>query len=100
MKTIDRLVVSTPGRVCLFGEHQDYLHLPVVACAISLRMSVAGKRRPEPCVHIALPDIDAEESFLLGGALEYVRERDYYRSVVNVLLKHGFSFSGGLDCVV
>jgi hypothetical protein len=27
----DKFVVSTPGRICLFGEHQDYLHLPVIA---------------------------------------------------------------------
>ena len=23
-----------PGRTCLFGDHQDYLGLPVIACAI------------------------------------------------------------------
>jgi galactokinase len=25
------MIVSTPGRLCLFGEHQDYLGLPVIA---------------------------------------------------------------------
>lgn len=28
--------VTAPGRLCLFGEHQDYLHLPVIACALPL----------------------------------------------------------------
>ncbi len=26
--------VTAPGRICLFGEHQDFLGLPVIACAI------------------------------------------------------------------
>ena len=29
--------------MCLFGEHQDYLHLPVVPCAISLRVTIEGR---------------------------------------------------------
>ena len=29
-------VSFAPGRVCLFGEHQDYLGLPVIAAAIPL----------------------------------------------------------------
>ncbi|MBT7422666.1 MAG: galactokinase family protein, partial [Candidatus Marinimicrobia bacterium] len=37
--------VTTPGRICLFGEHQDYLGLPVIAMAISLRISITGKQR-------------------------------------------------------
>jgi galactokinase len=29
-----------PGRVCLFGEHQDYLHLPVIAFALPLSCEI------------------------------------------------------------
>jgi galactokinase len=29
---------STPGRIYLFGEHQDYLGLPVIAIAINKRV--------------------------------------------------------------
>ena len=36
--------VSTPGRICLFGEHQDYLSLPVVSMAISLYSTILGKK--------------------------------------------------------
>ncbi len=38
------LCASAPGRVCLFGEHQDYLDLPVIPCAISRRMTISGHR--------------------------------------------------------
>jgi len=34
--------INTPGRICFFGEHQDYLGLPVIAMAISLRANLTG----------------------------------------------------------
>ena len=30
------ITVSTPSRICLFGEHQDYLGLEVIASAGSM----------------------------------------------------------------
>ncbi len=94
------LRVSTPGRVCLFGEHQDYLQLPVVPCAISLRIAIEGGRRNDSLVHLALPDINAEISFSLAEPLTYQEERDYFRSAVNVMQRAGFTFAAGLDAVV
>ncbi|MFX1282624.1 MAG: galactokinase family protein [Promethearchaeota archaeon] len=32
--------VSSPGRICLFGEHQDYLGLPVIPMAINKRLKL------------------------------------------------------------
>ncbi|MCH1575403.1 MAG: galactokinase family protein, partial [Flavobacteriales bacterium] len=31
----EAFVSSAPGRLCLFGEHQDYLGLPVIAMAMN-----------------------------------------------------------------
>ncbi len=91
---------STPGRVCLFGEHQDYLNLPIIASAISLRISVEGRKRDDSSVIIHLPDIDGEELFSLGDPIQYDKERDYFKSVVSVLRRHGMTFSKGLECTV
>ena len=33
---------KAPARICLFGDHQDYLGLPVIACAINKYMIVEG----------------------------------------------------------
>jgi galactokinase len=96
----NRIRVSTPGRVCLFGEHQDYLHLPVVPCAISLRIEIDAGYRDDSTIRIALPDLGTTEEFSLRGDLPYVRERDYFRSAVNVLRRSGYHLSRGLDCVV
>jgi galactokinase len=92
--------VSSPGRVCLFGEHQDYLGLPVVPCAISLRVGVEGTKRADRLAVLNLPDIGRYESFSLESPLAYEKERDYLRSSVNILLRHGFTFSSGVECTV
>jgi galactokinase len=38
----NRIKVSAPGRICLFGEHQDYLGLPVITAAIDLRLELTA----------------------------------------------------------
>jgi len=92
--------ISTPGRVCLFGEHQDYLHLPVVAAAISLRISITGKKRNDRLIHIDLPNISRIEIIDLDEPIIYAEQRDYFKSALNVLSRKGFTFSGGFNCVV
>lgn len=94
------LTISTPGRVCLFGEHQDYLGLPVIPCAISLRIRMDATRIPAREARIHLPDIGREECFALNGRVPYTEERDYFRSSVNVMLRHGYTYSGGIEAVV
>ena len=96
----DRVNVSTPGRVCLFGEHQDYLGLPVIPCAISLRIEITGGPTRKPLFHLSLPDIGSEISIPLNKPITYSVERDYFRSVVNVLRRKGFTFSSGCEGVV
>jgi galactokinase len=91
--------VSSPGRICLFGEHQDYLDLPVVPLAISLRVAVEGRRRTDTRVHLTLPNIGSKDAFSLGAPLPYRWERDYFRSGVNVLRRAGYTFSSGFDCI-
>jgi len=97
---LSELRVTTPGRICLFGEHQDYLNLPVIASAISLRVSIEGHKRDDSRVIIHLPDIGRVESFSFSEAIAYDKERDYLKSVVNVLLRHGLHFSRGIECTV
>lgn len=92
--------VSTPGRICLFGEHQDYLGLPVIAAAISKRVSLEGTSTIDNYIKIKLPDINNEEIFSLTEKLTYELERDYFKSAFNVMKRKGFTFSKGIDCEV
>jgi galactokinase len=97
---MDRFSVSAPGRLCLFGEHQDYLGLPVITAAINLRISITGKKRKDRIFHLELPDIGGRETINLTQPIVYLRERDYFRSGLNVLLRQNVEFTQGYDCLV
>jgi len=92
-----KLLVSSPGRICLFGEHQDYLNLEVIASAISLRFYIEGKPRADRQFIIHLPDIGEVERFIPESELPYLKKRDYLRSAVNILLRLGCRFQSGWE---
>src|SRR5688572_13440988 len=87
---------SAPGRICLFGEHQDYLGLPIIASAISRRFYFEGRPRQDSEVRVHLRDLGADVFFDLAD-LTYDRERDYFKSVVVVLRAAGYDISRGVD---
>ncbi|MDD8019879.1 MAG: galactokinase family protein [Acidobacteriota bacterium] len=89
--------VSSPGRICFFGEHQDYLGLEVIAAAINLRIFIEGRARADRFFYIDLPDINEKDRFLPEKELPYLKPRDYLRSSVNVLLRLGYYFDCGWD---
>lgn len=92
------ITASTPGRICLFGEHQDYLSLPVIAAAISRRIRITAERTEQPNFRLSLPDINGSVRIPFDGQpLPYPKARDYFRSAVNVLLREGFTFSAGIE---
>jgi len=93
------LEVTTPGRICLFGEHQDYLGLPIIAMAISLRISITGKKRNDKQVVISKSDLNETEYFLLND-LKYSKPRDYFKSGIKICQKNGLTFSNGFECEI
>jgi len=96
--TYSELKVSAPGRLCLLGEHQDYFGLPIIAAAIDLRITVEGKARHDDIFSIELPDIKKRDEFALNNEINYIEERDYLRSVVNVLRRQKVPISIGWNC--
>jgi galactokinase len=94
------LTTSAPGRICLFGEHQDYLGLPVIAAAISRQIAVTGAHRIDNKVVIHMPDIGQTETFYLSKEIAYTSARDYFKSAINVLIRSGYTFSKGMEVSV
>ena len=91
--------IKTPGRICLFGEHQDYLGLPVIAMAISKFSSLSGVARNDAKVVIRKPDINNIEEFSLND-IKYDSKQDIFKSGFNICKRFGFKFSRGFDVTV
>ena len=86
------MTIQTPGRICLFGEHQDYLGLPVIPMAISLYSQIIGERSKRKEFIINKPDLNEMESFSLDD-LNYIHQRDYFKSGIKVCHDEGLTFS-------
>jgi len=96
----DFIKVSAPGRICLFGEHQDYLGLPVITAAINLRIEISLRSQKERIIELDLPDIGDREKFRVDSEAEYNRKRDYFKSVFNQFYRGGFRLNFGLKGTV
>ncbi len=57
------LHVSTPGRICLFGEDVDYMGLEVITLAIDKRIELTGTITEKNIIHFKLADLDKEIEF-------------------------------------
>jgi len=89
------LRTSAPGRVCLFGEHQDYLGLPVIAAAVNLRIGVEADPVPGDAIEVHMPDVGARTVLHPNAPQVYEGPRDYLRSCITVLQRLGCTWSQG-----
>ena len=95
----NELRVSSPGRMCLFGEHQDYFGLAIIAAAIDLRITISGRRRPDQRILLDMPDIGEHEELSVAAPMPYNKKRDYLKSAVNIHLRAGLPMTGW-DCLI
>ncbi len=82
--------VSAPGRICLFGEHSDYLGLDVIAAAIDMIIDIVATPREDNEVRITYNDLGESDSFSLESEIKYRNQREYVRSAFNVMARRGF----------
>ncbi len=88
---------KAPGRICFFGDHQDYLNLPVIAGTIDRFIHIEGKPNGNQHLKIKLIDFDSHIRINLNESLENLHEGDYLRSSIRVLKKSGIIVNNGYD---
>lgn len=93
------LSASAPGRICLYGEHQDYLGLPVTAAAINLRCRIDLTPRPDRLAVFHLPDLSERRTLDLD-ALPPLQPRDYIASVLRLGRSEGWLRQNGFEAAV
>ncbi|MGY5858518.1 MAG: galactokinase family protein [Candidatus Thorarchaeota archaeon] len=89
--------VRAPGRICLFGEHSDYLGLDVIAASINLAIEIDCIPRNDNVIEISYVDLEESDSFSLDSDIQYRNKRDYVRSAFNVMKRNGIIPNHGAD---
>ena len=57
---------SAPARVCLYGEHQDYLGLKVIPAAINLRLNISSTKKGDNKINIQSMDVGTVVNIPIG----------------------------------
>ncbi|MCB1170554.1 MAG: hypothetical protein KDK25_09485, partial [Leptospiraceae bacterium] len=91
-----QVTTSAPGRICLFGEHQDYLGLPVIAMAVNLRFFIEYQPTSGSSYRIRTPDL-AEKERTLDIQTSRPPGEDFCWGIARVLLDEGFKLPAGGD---
>ena len=85
-----KLSYSAPGRICLYGEHQDYLKLTVIPAAINLRTTITVEKNDTNEIKVESLDLELVDSFKITEDISLVKnEFDYIRAIIMVLFKEG-----------
>ena len=92
--------MRTPGRVCLFGDHQDYLGLPVIACAIDRYIDLEAYPIEANEIRIDLPDLKTARAISLEDKFETLLPNDHLASGIRVLRGMGTTLSQGYQVTI
>jgi galactokinase len=87
--------IEAPGRICLLGEHQDYLGLEVISGAMNLTVHFkADPSHGHPGLNIHLLQT-GQTRHLDTSAPGVLHVRDYLQSGLNTMLDKGFRYRCG-----
>jgi len=79
------ITAIAPGRTCLFGDHQDYLGLPIIACAINQHITLKAIENNADLFQINLPDIDQKRTIYFDDVNLALEDGDHFIAALKVL---------------
>lgn len=91
------MISKAPARICLFGDHQDYLGLPVIACAINKYILVEGVPNNNNYLLFSLIDMDQLIKINLDEDFSALKKGDHIRYVIKTLKKNNINIDKGYD---
>lgn len=79
-------LAQAPARVCLFGDHQDYLGLPIIASPINLFLKINGSSTSTGSIELVLHNINKTRLFELDQLAQFQPQKgDHAAWVLKVL---------------
>jgi len=100
MKNKNSIHIKAPARICLFGDHQDYLGLPVIACAIDRYIELIAHPIDKKKLHIHMPDIDDERKININEPIKVLSNSDFFASALKVLERYDCIPDKGYDITI
>ncbi|MBL7471492.1 GHMP family kinase ATP-binding protein [Robertkochia sediminum] len=92
--------IKSPARTCLFGDHQDYMYLPVIACAIDRHIDLTATPIAENHLHVVLPDINKEKYIALDENFGEGVIGDHLLAAYKVFKAQGGQLANGYKIIV
>ena len=93
------VISRAPGRICLFGDHQDYLELPIIACAIDRYVTLQATPNDAGVFNIKMPDL-AKEFRLRFRENIPTSHTIHLINALSVVAQYGCSPDTGFDIVI
>ncbi len=93
---LNKIISKAPGRVCLFGDHQDYLGLPIIATTINKEITIEANKNSTEEFKIFKKDLNIYDSIDLKQDISS-DEKDFLRIALRVLKKYNCIPNHGYD---
>lgn len=87
--------LRVPGRICFYGDHQDYLGMPVIAGAINRFLYLEAEPHQDNTFFLQLEDLQEERRIALPPKDTEIEKGDFYLSALRILEQNGFEFKQG-----
>jgi len=96
---IDKIVSKAPARVCLFGDHQDYLSLPIIATTIDRTIEVSAIRNNSRYFKIFKKDLGEQDEINIDNEIN-PNETDFLKIAIRVLRDYNCIPDKGYDIII
>jgi len=101
LSKIDFEIISkAPARICLFGDHQDYLNLPVIACTINRYIEIKASPNNSNFFKIYKTDLNQIDIIEFRDPLIKIQGEDYLRLALKVVKRYGCNPNKGYDIYI
>ena len=94
---MDKILSIAPGRTCLFGDHQDYLGLPIIACAINKHITLQATKNNSDYFFLDKPDVNIKRKIYFKDEIILPKNPDFFLSTLQVLKRYGCIPNCGYD---
>ncbi len=96
---LKKIISKAPGRVCLFGDHQDYLGLPIIATTINKEIFIEAVKNNTAKFKIFKKDLNLYDSIDINQIIS-PNEKDFLRIAIRVLKKYNCIPNEGYDILI